>query len=81
MNKRYDTKVPSIIKRTIVKEEVIFRGKKIVRERIVKEFKIPKIINHDIGFQLMFGMTASPTTNISKKGGIEEYSFELQKEI
>ena len=81
MNKRYDTKVPSIIKRTIVKEEVIFRGKKIVRERIVKEFKIPKIITNDIGFQLMFGMTSSPIKNMSKKGGIEEYSFELQKEI
>ena len=81
MNKRYDTKVPSIIKRTIIKEEVVFRGKKIIRERVVKEFKIPKIINHDIGFQLMFGMTSSPIINMSKKGGIEEYSFEFQQEI
>ena len=38
MSKRYDTKVPSIINRKVIKEEIIFRGKKIIRERVIKEF-------------------------------------------
>ena len=80
MDKRYDTKVPSIIHRKVVKEEIIFRGEKIIRERIVKEFKIPKIINHDIGFQLMFGMDPSPKTN-RNKGGIEIFSLPNDKII
>ena len=53
--KRYDTKNTSIVKNKIVMEEIVFRGKKIKRERVVKEWDIPKIITDDIGFQLMFG--------------------------
>ena len=53
--KQYDKKTPTIVKNRMVKEEIIFRGEKIIRERIEKEWNIPKIINSDIGFQLMFG--------------------------
>ena len=76
MNKRYDTKIPSIISRKVVNEEIIFKGKKIIRERIIKEFNIPKIIKHDIGFQLMFGMTASQIKPASKNGGIRTHSYD-----
>ena len=78
MSKRYDTKIPSIIHRKVVREEIIFKGKKIIRERIIKEFIIPKIITNDIGFQLMFGMS-SPTTVSSKSSGINEYKIDLIK--
>ena len=78
MSKRYDTKVPSIINRKVIKEEIIFRGKKIIRERVIKEFVIPEIITDDIGFQLMFGMS-SPTTVGSKSSGISEYKIDLIK--
>ena len=53
--KRYDKKTPIIVKNKMVKEEIIFRGEKIIREKIEKEWNIPKIITGDIGFQLMFG--------------------------
>ena len=53
--KRYDKKTPIIVKNIMVKEEIIFRGEKIIREKIEKEWNIPKIITGDIGFQLMFG--------------------------
>ena len=78
MSKRYDTKVPSIINRKVIKEEIIFRGKKIIRERVIKEFVIPEIITDDIGFQLMFGME-SPSTISNKSSGISEYKIDLIK--
>ena len=53
--KRYDTKHTLIVKNKIVIEEITFKNKKIKREKIVKEWDIPKIITDDIGFQLMFG--------------------------
>ena len=40
--KRYDKKTPIIVKNKMVKEEIIFRGEKIIRERIEKEWNIPK---------------------------------------
>ena len=60
MEKRYETKIPSIINRKVIKEEIIFRGEKIIRERIVKEFKIPKGIyltslNYDTGQKSSLG--------------------------
>tara|TARA_R110002020_G_scaffold109623_3_gene253589 strand:+ start:1019 stop:1279 length:261 start_codon:yes stop_codon:yes gene_type:complete len=59
--KRYDKKNPVIVRNKIVLEEITFKGKKIKREKIVKEWDIPKIITGDIGYQLMFGN--SPTIN------------------
>ena len=59
--KRYDKKNPTIVRNKIVLEEITFQGKKIKREKVVKEWDIPKIITGDIGYQLMFGN--SPTIN------------------
>ena len=53
--KKYGKKNTSIVKNKLVPEEIKFRGKKIVREKIVKEWNIPDIITNDIGFQMMFG--------------------------
>ena len=58
---RYDKKTPRIVKDKVVLEEITFQGKKIMRETIVKEWNIPKIITEDIGYQLMFGNR--PTIN------------------
>lgn len=61
MNKnktRYDKKSPVIVRNKVILEKITFRGEKVVRERIVKKWEIPKIITSDIGFQLMFGFGA-----------------------
>ena len=39
----------------VIIEKIKLQGKIIEREVLVKEFKIPKIINSDIGMQLQFG--------------------------
>ena len=52
---KYGNKVQRIVKNKIKLERVKFRGKKITREIVEKEWKLPKIITTDIGFQLMFG--------------------------
>ena len=52
----YD-KVPIIVTNKTIKEKIKFQGKTIIRERVEKEWKIPKVITSDIGFQLMFGMS------------------------
>lgn len=44
-----------IVENVVVEEEIQFRGRTIKREKIIKKWNIPKIINSDIGFQLMFG--------------------------
>ena len=44
-----------IVENVIIKEEIEFQGKKIIRERIEKKWSIPKIITNDIGFQMIFG--------------------------
>lgn len=59
--KKYGRKNTSIVKNKVVFEEIMFRGKKIVREKIVKEWDIPKIITDDIGFQMMFGFKSIHT--------------------
>lgn len=69
---RYDRKIPIVIKRTAVNEEIIFKGKKIVREKIVKTFEIPKIINDDLGFQMQFGWQPGNPTRNTKSSGIEQ---------
>ena len=72
--KRYDIKNTVVVKNKIVMEEIVFRGKKIKRERVVKEWNIPKVITNDIGFQLMFGFTnlAKPKKSTAN---IEEISY------
>ena len=54
----YDTssKHQIVVKSKTIKEKITFRGVKITRERVIKEFKIPKLIVSDIGFQLQFGL-------------------------
>ena len=69
--KRYDTKNTSIVKNKTVMEEIVFRGKKIKREKVVKEWDIPKIITDDIGFQLMFGFK-SPSRPKKLQTDVEE---------
>mgnify|MGYP003627846131 CR=1 FL=1 len=54
-----------IVRNVIVKEEIKFQGKIIIRERIKKQWKIPKVITNDIGFQLLFGF--DPPAKISRK--------------
>ena len=74
---RYDRKIPVVIKRTAVNEEIIFKGKKIIREKIVKTFEIPKIINDDIGFQMQFGFNPGIATRNTKSSGIEQRFLDI----
>jgi len=73
--KTYD-KVPIIVTDKIIKEKIKFQGKTIIRERIEKEWDIPKVITSDIGFQLMFGMTSIPPKN-SQHCGIKTLEVNL----
>ena len=68
-------KSPTIVKNKIVLEKITFRGKKIIREKVVKEWNVPKIITSDIGYQLMFGNRCLQRTN-SSSGGIEIRTLE-----
>jgi hypothetical protein len=74
---RYDRKIPVVIKRTAVNEEIIFKGKKIIREKIVKTFEMPKIINDDIGFQMQFGFNPGIATRNTKSSGIEQRFLDI----
>ena len=58
---RTGQKSPVIVKNKTVLEEITFKGEKIMRQKIVKEWDIPDVITTDIGYQLMFGN--SPTVN------------------
>ena len=77
--KTYD-KVPTIVTDKIIKEKVKFQGKTIIRERVIKEWNIPKIITSDIGFQLMFGMSSPPVKN-SQNCGINTVTINLPNTI
>ena len=66
--KRYDVKNSRIVRDKIVLEEIKFRGKKIVRERVVKVWDIPDIVTEDIGYQLMFGTRPSTILTNTKNG-------------
>jgi hypothetical protein len=68
-------KSPRIVKNKIVLEKITFRGKKIIREKVIKEWNIPKIITSDIGYQLMFGNRCLQKSNNSN-GGIEPRTLE-----
>lgn len=73
----HDTyKSPTIVKNKTVLEEITFRGKKIIREKVVKEWNIPKIITSDIGYQLMFGHRSSTLQTKKTVSGILERTLE-----
>jgi len=74
---RYDRKIPVVIKRTAVNEEIIFKGKRIIREKIVKTFEMPKIINDDIGFQMQFGFNPGHASRNTKSSGIEQRFLDI----
>ena len=68
---KINDQTPLIVKDKIVMEEIQLQGKTVLRERIEKEWNIPKIITSDIGYQLMFGN--KPSINRSKQdSGIVE---------
>jgi len=50
-----NNKVQRVVRSIISEEEIEFRGKKITRERTDVVYNIPKVINTDIAYQLMFG--------------------------
>jgi hypothetical protein len=54
----YDTssKHQIVVKNKTITDKIKFKGVKITRERVIKEFKIPEIIVSDIAFQLQFGL-------------------------
>ena len=57
MEYEYDTssKHQIVVKSEIIIEKIKFRGNTMLREKVIKKFKLPKIITSDIGFQLQFG--------------------------
>ena len=66
----HDTyKSPTIVKNKTVLEEI-------KREKIVKEWNIPKIITSDIGYQLMFGHRSSTLYTKKTISGIKERTLE-----
>tara|TARA_R100000541_G_scaffold41593_1_gene49028 strand:+ start:2610 stop:2840 length:231 start_codon:yes stop_codon:yes gene_type:complete len=71
--KRYDRTIPRIVTRIAVNEEIIFQGKKIIREKIIKEFNMPKIINEDLTFQMQFGFHPGIASMNTNSSGIKEH--------
>ena len=69
--KVYDKKNSRIVHNKIVLEEITFKGEKIIREKIVKEWNIPNIITEDIGYQLLFGNKPSTVLVNTKNGPTE----------
>ena len=73
-------KSPSIVTNKTILEEITFHGKKITRERIIKQWNIPKIIKDDIGYQMMFGHRSSSYSSGKTTSGISEVEI-LTKNI
>ena len=73
--KVYDKKNSRIVHNKVVLEEITFKGEKIIREKIVKEWNIPKIINTDVGYQLLFGNRPSLAKN-KQDSGIHEMNID-----
>ena len=69
-------KSPKIVTSKVVREKITFRGKKITRDRVVKEWNIPKVINSDIGFQMMFGFRSTKNLKPKSNGGLTEKTIE-----
>ena len=63
-----------IVRTEIVLEEIEFKGKKIIREKTIKKWNIPKVIKNDIGFQMMFGFDP-PARGLPTKSNLEEYNI------
>ena len=78
MTKRYDIEIPSIVKTTAIQEEIIFQGKKIIRERIKKEIILPKIITNDFGYEMLTGFKPGLTRYGNKTTGIETVSVDTK---
>ena len=64
-----------IVSNVIIKEEIMFQGKKIIRERVKKQWKMPKVITNDIGFQLMFGFDTPTIARNLKDVALKEYNI------
>ena len=71
---RTGQKSPVIVKNKFVLEEITFKGEKIIRESIEKEWDIPDMITEDIGFQLIFGFQCIPNKP-KKYSNIEEFTL------
>ena len=78
MTKRYDIQIPSIVKTTAIQEEIIFQGKKIIRERIKKEIILPKIITNDFGYEMLTGFKPGLPRYGTKTTGIEAVSVDTK---
>jgi len=78
MTKRYDIEIPSIVKTTAIQEEIIFQGKKIIRERIKKEIILPKIITNDFGYEMLTGFKPGLPRYGNKTTGIETVSVDTK---
>ena len=76
MTKRYDIEIPSIVKTTAIQEEIIFQGKKIIRERIKKEIILPKIITNDFSYEMLTGFKPGLPRYGNKTTGIEAMSVD-----
>ena len=72
MTKRYDVTIPSVVKRTVVQEEIMFRGKKIIRERIEQKIVLHKIITNDYSYEMMTGFKPGVPKYGNKTTGIKE---------
>ena len=73
---RTGQKSPVIVKNKVILEKITFRGEKITRENLVKEWNIPKIITSDVGFQLMFGFSA-PLKPAKSKINVDEVELNI----
>ena len=79
---KYDksSKHQIVVKDKVIVEKIKFRGKQILRERVVKVFNIPKIISSDIGYQLQFGSKGNDKP-YSQKSNQKEINFDDIKNI
>jgi len=77
MTKRYDVTIPSVVETTVVQEEIIFQGKKIIRERIEKKIKLPKIITNDYSYEMMTGFKPGTPKYGNKNTGIKTINVNM----
>ena len=70
-NNNTTSKHQIVVESETIIENIKFKGNTITRERIIKKYKIPKIITSDIGFQLQFGF----------KGNDKSYSKSINQDI
>ena len=75
----YD-KVQTIVTRKMVKEKIKFQGNTIIREKVELEWNMPKIINSDISYQLMFGNKPA-IAKLKQDSGIDTIKVNLSNLI